>query len=169
MDIKHGNTTTKAAKVRICLDPSQTVKKAILSPVYPIPTLEENLHRFRQAKLFSTFDMKDAFQTIKLTKESSLLRAMHTPWGRYRWTRPPFGISSAPEEFQRRIHDVLFGLEGVVNIADDITIVGRGKTLSEATHDHDRIVIELMDRLSWHGLRLYIGIIKFKTCNAPFM
>ena len=94
---------------------------------------------------------------------------MHTPRGRYRWTRLPFGISSAPEEFQRRIHDVLFGLEGVVNIADDIIMVGRGKTLSEATHDHDRVVIELMDRLSWHGLRLYPGIIKFKTCNAPFM
>ena len=77
-------TTTKAAKVRICLDPSQTVKKAILRPVYPIPTLVENLRRFRQAKIFSTFDMKDAFQTIKLTKESSLLRAMHTPRGRYR-------------------------------------------------------------------------------------
>ena len=39
-------TTTKPAKVRICLDPSQTVNKAILRPVYPIPTLEENLHCF---------------------------------------------------------------------------------------------------------------------------
>jgi len=146
-------TTSRATKVRICLDPSQTVKKTILRPVYPIPTLEENLHRFRQAKIFSTFDIKDAFQTIKLTKESSPLTAMHTPWERYRWTRLPFGISSAPEEFQRRIHDVLFGLEGVVNIADDIIKVGRGKTLSESTHDHDRTLIELTDRLSWHGLK----------------
>ena len=57
-------TTTKPAKVRMCLDPSQTVNKAILRPVYPIPTLEENLHRFHQAKIFSTFDIKDAFQKI---------------------------------------------------------------------------------------------------------
>ena len=64
---------------------------------------------------------------------------------------------------------MLFGLEGVVNIADDFIMVGRGKTLSEATHDHDRIEIELMDRLSWHRLRLYPGKIKFKACNAPFM
>ena len=162
-------TTTKPAKVRICLDPSQTVNKAILRPVYPIPTLEENLHRFHQAKIFSTFDIKDAFQTIKLTEESSLLTTMHTPWGRYRWTRLPFGISSAPEEFQRRIHDVLCGLEGVVNIADDIIVVGPGKTLPEATHDHDRTVIKLMDRLSQLGLRLNPDKIKFKTCTAPFM
>ena len=120
-------------------------------------------------KIFSTFDIKDTFQTIKLTEESSLLTTMHTPWGRYRWTRLPFGINSAPEEFQRRIHDVLCGLEGVVNIADDIIVVGRGKTLPEATHDHDCTVIELMDRLSLHGLRLNPDKIKFKTCTAPFM
>jgi len=104
-------TTTKPAKVCICLDPFQTVNKAILRSVYPIPTLEENLHCFHKAKIFSTFDMKDAFQTIKLKEESSLLTTMHTPWGRYRWTPLPFGISSAPEDFQRRIHDVLCGLD----------------------------------------------------------
>ena len=43
-------SATKPAKVRICLDPSQTVNKAIIRPVYPIPTLEENIHRFNQAK-----------------------------------------------------------------------------------------------------------------------
>jgi len=150
-------SATKPAKVRICLDPSQTISKAILRPVYPIPTLEENLHRFYQAKIFSTFDIKDAFQTIKLTEESSKLTTMHTPWGRYRWTRLPFGISSAPEEFQRRIHDVLCGLEGVVNIAD------------EATHDHDRTVIKLLDRLSHHHLKLNPDKVKLKTYSAPFM
>ena len=162
-------SATKPAKVRICLDPSQTINKAILRPVYPIPTLEENLHRFHQAKIFSTFDIKDAFQTIKLTEESSKLTTMHTPWGRYRWTRLPFGISSAPEEFQRRIHDVLCGLEGVVNIADDIIVIGRGTSLKEATHDHDRTVIELLDRLSRYHLKLNPDKVKLKTCSAPFM
>ena len=56
-------------------------------------------------------------------------------------------------------------MDGVVNIAD----VGRGKTQSEATHDHDCTVIKLMDRLSLHGRRLNPDKIKFKTCTAPFM
>ncbi|CAB4032430.1 Hypothetical predicted protein [Paramuricea clavata] len=100
---------SKPAKVHICLDLSQTVNKAIIRPVYPIPTLEENIHRFHQAKVSSTFDIKDAFQTIQLTKESSMLTTMRTPWGHYCWTCLPFGISSAPDEFQRHIHDVLCG------------------------------------------------------------
>ena len=59
-------SATKPSKVHFCLDPSQAmgIYKAFLRPVYPIPTLEENLHRFHQAKIFSTFDIKDAFQTI---------------------------------------------------------------------------------------------------------
>ena len=162
-------TANKPAKVRICLDPSQTVNKAIIRPVYPIPTLEENIHRFHQAKIFSVFDIKDAFQNIELTLESSLLTTMHTPWGRYRWTRLPFGISSAPEEFQRRLHDVLSGMEGVVNIADDIIVVGRGESLADATKDHDRTVLNLLARLSEHNLKLNPDKIQFKTSTAPFM
>ena len=98
-------TDTKPAKIRIWLDPSQTINKAVIGLVNPIPTLEENIHRFHGAKIFSTFD---TFQTIKLTDETSFLTTMHTPWGRYRWNRLPFGISSAPEEFQRRLHHSLW-------------------------------------------------------------
>ena len=39
-------SATKPAKVRICLDPSQILNKATIRPVYPIPTLEENIHWF---------------------------------------------------------------------------------------------------------------------------
>lgn len=137
--------------------------------MYPIPTLEENIHRFHRAKIFSTFDIKDEFQTIKLTNESSFLTTTHTPWGRYRWTRLPFGISSAPEEFQRRLYDILCGMEGVVNTADDIIVVGRGESLTEAHVDHDKTVLELLGRPSQYNLKLNSDKIKFKTCTAPFM
>ena len=82
--------------------------------MYPIRTLEENIHHFHRA--FSTSYIKDAFQKIKLSDDSSLLTIMHTPWGRYCWTLLSFSISSAPEEFQRRLHDILCGMDGVVNI-----------------------------------------------------
>ena len=40
----------------------------------------------------------------------------------------PFGISSAPEEFQRRMHVICQDLPGVVVIADDILVYGCGST-----------------------------------------
>ena len=50
----------------------------------------------------------------------------------------PFGISPAPEEFQRRLNDALAGLSGIHKVADDVLIVGAGYTKAEAMRDHDR-------------------------------
>jgi hypothetical protein len=40
----------------------------------------------------------------------------------------PFGISSAPEEYQRRQDQTVEGLPGVHSIIDDILIYGEGDT-----------------------------------------
>ena len=40
----------------------------------------------------------------------------------------PFGICSAPEIFQRRMHELIEGLMGVEVVADDFVVVGRGHT-----------------------------------------
>ena len=49
----------------------------------------------------------------------------------------PFGISSAPEKFQRHMHATLQGLPGVEMIADDILVFGSGATEEECQRDHD--------------------------------
>ena len=139
---RHSASATKPTEVRMCLEPPQT------------PTLEENIHRFNQAKIFSVFDVKDASQTTELTHGSSMLTTMHSPWGCYLWTRPPFDVSPAPEQFQRRLLNVLCGLDGVVNIADDIIVVGRGESSADASRDHDHTLINLRNYLSQHHLKL---------------
>ena len=69
----------------------------------------------------------------------------------YCWTRFLFGISSVPEEFQQRPHDELYGLEGVVNIADDIIVIGQGESLGDASQDHDCTVLHLLNCLKMVG------------------
>ena len=93
-----------------------------------------------------------------------------TPWGHYRWTRFPFGISSAPEKFQRRLHDVLIGMEGVVNIANDIIVISRcAWSLEDTTKDHDHTVLNLLARLSQHNFKLNPDRIQCKTSTAQLM
>jgi len=43
----------------------------------------------------------------------------------------PFGISSAPQLFQRRMNSILEGLEGVLCLMDDVLVYGK----DEAGHD----------------------------------
>jgi len=79
-----------------------------------IPTIVDILPRLDKAKVFSTVDLKCGFWQVLLDDESADLTTFNTRSGRYRWLRMPFGISSAPEEFQRRQHEAVEGLCGVI-------------------------------------------------------
>ena len=140
-------------KLRICIDPRQTINKAIKRPKYTIPTIEERLLLLTKVKVF-TVDVSEAFHTIELDEESSLLTTFHGPDGRYCYDRMPFGIASGPEEYQWRQHEFLDGLNGVINIADDICVYGCGDTKEEADIDHDQNLTQLLEMCNEHDLRL---------------
>ena len=82
-------------------------------------------------------DAKNGFHQVKLDDASSYLTTFWTPFGRCWYLHMPFGISSAPEEFQRRMYTVLQGLHGVKVIADDILVYGCGDTDKECQYDQD--------------------------------
>ncbi len=95
-------------------------------------------------------------------KESSLLTTFNTWFGRYRWKRLPFDISSAPEEFQRHVVDLLDGLEGVETIADDILVYGTGDTLEEAVKNHDDNILTLLERCRERKFKMNKSKFRFK-------
>ena len=99
-----------------------------------MPTLEDVLPELTNAKVFSLLDAKDGFLQVRLSDQSSFLR----------WLRLPFGLSSAPEEFQRRLQAALYGIDGVVVVADDILIYGKGNTQEEARGNHDEALLQVL-------------------------
>lgn len=121
---------TKPNKIRICLDP-RDLNEAIKREHYQMPTIEEITTRLTKAKKFTVVDAKDGFWQKKLDLKSSYKTTFNTPFGRYRWLRMPFGISSAPEVWQRTMHELVEGLPGVEVIADDFVIAGFGETNEE--------------------------------------
>jgi len=139
--------------VRVCLDPSD-LNRAIRRNHYQLPVIEEVLPTLKDAKIFSLVDAKDGFLQVKLSEASSYLTSFWTPAGKFRWLRMPFGLSSSPEEFQRRLQQALEGLDGISTVADDILIVGRGKTEAEARQDHDRNFVNLLQRAHSQNLKL---------------
>jgi len=50
----------------------------------------------------------------------------------------PFGFNSAPEVWQRRMHEIIEGLPGTEVIFDDFLIIGCGDTIEQAVQDHDQ-------------------------------
>ena len=138
--------------IRLCID-SRPLNTALKRSEYPIPTVDHLLTEISDAKVFSLADIKSAFWLIPLDKESSLLTTFSTPLGRMKWNRMPFGISVAPEEFQRRI-DGNSEDDGVKAIADDILIWGDGETIEEATANHDERPLTLVERCKQKNIKL---------------
>ena len=114
--------------VRVCLDP-RDLNKAIRRNHFYRPTIDDVLPQLKGARVFSLLDAKDGFLQVKLSESSSFLTTFWGAGHKYRWVRMPFGISSAPEEFQRRLQDALHGLEGVAVVADDALVYGTGKQM----------------------------------------
>ena len=59
----------------------------------------------------------------------------------------PFGIASAPKEYQGCIR-------GVQGVAVDLLCVGKGKTLGQVMTDHDKNLIALLDRCCKKNIKL---------------
>ena len=148
--------------LRICIDPKD-LNKVLKRSHYPIPTIDEVLPEITRARVFSTFDVRNGFWHIELDDESSFLKTFNTPFGRFRWLRLPFGLASAPEEFQRRQQQVVEGLQGVIAIHDDILVFGEGESDEEAVVDHDEKVRALMQRCRERNVKLNKEKVKFKA------
>lgn len=81
----------------------------------------------------------------------------------------PFGISPAPEYFQRKLDQNLEGLNGIYKIADDILITGRGTSIDEAVKDHDTNLVRLLDRCRERNLKLNREKLQLKCSETPFI
>ena len=122
-----------------------------------------------RAKVFSTVDLTAGYWHCVLDHESSLLTTSATAFGRYRWRRLPFGLSASSEIFQKRVSQALEGLDGILNITDDVLIYGVGDTEDEAIVDHDRKLEALLQRCKAHGIALNKDKLQLRITEVPFM
>ena len=103
----------KSGQVRICVD-YRVLNESVLREVHPLPTIDETLAQMAGAAMFSKLDANCGFWQIPLHENSQKLTTFITPFGHFYFKRLPFGISSAPEYFQRRMSAILAGHKGVL-------------------------------------------------------
>ena len=134
-------------KLRVCLDPRH-LNDAIKRQHFKLPTREEVMAKFGNAKIFSKLDASQGFWQMKLTESSSKLTTFITPFGRYRYKRLPFGIKSASEVFHKNMKDLFEGVPNVDTSIDDIIVTGKDKA------SHDQALKEVFKRARANNLKL---------------
>lgn len=160
--------TKKSGALRVCIDP-KPLNEALKRERYQLPVLDDLLPELSKAKVFSTVDFKSGYWHCILDQESSLLTTFSTPHGRYRWCRLPFGLTVSSEIFQKRVDQVLDRLDGVLDITDDIMIYGVGTTEKEANEDHDRKLLNLLNRCKEYGVALNPDKVKLRREEVTYM
>ena len=136
-------------------------KEAIKRERHPIPTIEV-LHQLNGSTVFSKLDLKWGFHQVELETESRRITAFITHRGLSQYKRLMFGITSAPEKYQKIVKDVLIGCKGVANIADDLIIHGCG------IKEHDESLLAILCRLRERGLTLTKKKCQFRLPQLTF-
>ena len=130
-----------------------TVNPVVKLDKYPIPKVEDLFAQLAGGKTFTKLDLSQAYQQLPLDEESKSYVLINTL---FRYTRLPYGISSAPGIFQRVMESLLQGIPGVVVYIDDILITG----VSE--QEYLQALEEVLSRLEKAGLRA-------RKCKCRFM
>ena len=149
-------------KVRICVDLTK-LNKSVQREQHILPSVEQSLAQLGSSKEFSKLDVNSGFWEIKLSKESALLTTFITPFGRFCFNRLPFGITSAPEYFQKHMSSILSGLEGVVCMVDDILVSG------STQQQHDQRLEKVLDKIGEAGVTLRAGKCAFSQPSVHFL
>ena len=134
--------------------------------------IENIATRLHGAKVFTVLDVPHEFWHVRLDDCSSYLTTFHTPFGRFRYKRMPFGISSAPEVFQKKMHkltDGLHAVHGIEVVADDFVVVWYGNTVDEANVDHDKRFHSFLQRCVERGVKLNVDKFKLRQEEVRFI
>ena len=82
----------KDGKVRICVDFTE-LNQCVQRERFQLPVAEDLFAKMHGARYFTTLDAASGFWQIPLSPDCSSLTTFITPFGRYRFTRLPFGIT----------------------------------------------------------------------------
>ena len=114
-----------------------------------------------QFTLLSLTVPRDFFH-VPLDESSKMLTAMLTPVGIYIYNVLAMGLSNATDIFKSCIWQILEGLSGVVNIADDVLVFSCDYSLFKSN------VVHFLDRCAEKDLHLNPDKIRINVPNVPF-
>ena len=86
------------------------------------PTVNEVLEELNGSTVFSKLDLCHGFHQVELHADSRDIATFVTHDGLLRYKRLSYGVNAVPEKYQHIIRQVIADIEGVVNIADDLTV-----------------------------------------------
>ena len=114
------------------------------------------------AKVFTVLDALKGYHQCPLDADSQELTTFITPFGRYKYLRAPYGISSISEHYNRRMTEAFSGFSGFRRIVDDFVIYDNNVT------DHVKHVEQFLQRCVENNIALNMEKCQFFKAQVTF-
>lgn len=148
-------------EIRIVID-ARPINVALERERHNMPTLEELVVDFNQAKIISKLDLKAGYHQIVLSEDSRYITTFRTPKGLKRFKRLTQGFKPSQELCHHTYETKLQGLRGVKLIVDDIFVYG------STVEEHDDRLHKLLQRLNELGLTVNEKKCEFRKEELEF-
>jgi len=151
-----GTKNKIATEYRMVLD-YRRVNEKTHKEAFPLPIIQNIYDSLAGNKYFSCLDAMSGFHQLKLSENSKEITSFSTSTGHYQFTRLPFGLTNAPQKFQKVMNKIMAGLTYRINCCYLDDCVCFGKTFEE----HLSALEKTFDRLLKYKLKLKISKCKF--------
>ena len=93
-----------------------------------------------KVKMFTIVDLSYSYYHIDFSETSSFLTSFNTPFGNFRFTKIPFGLTVAGGAFKHKLDIIFNSLDFCTGIAGDMVIWDEEAYIS----DHDKYLTEFL-------------------------
>ena len=112
---------------RVCGD-FRRLNHATPDDKYPVRTLTDFTAELAGKKIFSKVDLLKGYHQIPVADADISKTGVITPFGLFIFTRTPFGLKNAGQDFQRLMDEILGDIPRVFVYIDDILIASENET-----------------------------------------
>ncbi len=154
----------KGGDLRPCID-YRGLNEITVKFRYPLPLVPLALEQLRSAQLFTKFDLRCAYNLIRIKESDEWKTAFSTTTGHYEYRVMPFGLVNSPSVVQSFINDVFRDIldHYVIVYIDDILIY------SETLQEHIQHVRSILQRLINYQLYAKLEKCEFHTTSVTFL
>jgi hypothetical protein len=150
-------------KLRLCMD-YRALNKQTIKNRNPLPLISDMMRTLAKGKVFTTLDLEDAYQRIRIKEGHEAKTAFITKYGLFEFLVLPFGLANAPAQFQTMMSDLFKDRKNFVLVyLDDIVV------FSENPDDHWDQVKQVLQVLRENKLFCKLSKCHFKKKELAYL
>ena len=149
-------------QLRICGD-YRLLNKRITNDSFPLPLIRNISQQLHGATIFTKIDFKKAYWNLPIFEGHKHKSTLVTLFGSFYFNRVPFGISSAPNSYQKAMMTIFEDIPDIYIYMDDLLIYSRSQS------EHEKTASEVLKKLHENGMAISLQKCEWNKSSVEYL